>query len=56
MTHSVKKGKLIVFIVGRKKSNRGTNSACGFVRKYAGRDAGMHKAGIRTWVDEGRVK
>jgi hypothetical protein len=56
MTHSVKKGKLIVFIVGRKKSNRGTNRACGFVRKYAGRDASAQKAGIGMWGNEWRVK
>src|SRR4029450_8116413 len=37
MTHSVKKEKLIVFMIGRKKSNRLTNSQTLFVRKYGGR-------------------
>jgi len=43
-------------MVGRKKRNRLTNSACGLVRKSAGRDDGAHKAGIGMWGDEGWVK
>jgi len=46
MTQGVKKEKLIVFMIGRKKSNRLANSQTLFVRKYEGMQIGAMRTAL----------
>ena len=55
MTHSVKKEKLIVFIVCRKKNNRLTGLALQLLEQRVIHDAGAQKTDIGIEGNEWRV-